>query len=132
MSDNPYPKPYARSGGAMTPSRDRSALIRALLELRKAALEEELKLEAELAGLHPDHRAGARNLIHYLSLRRHDVRELQAELARLGLSSLGRLEHCCLATLNAVTRALFALERQPPRARARRRSPPTSTAGTRH
>jgi pyruvate kinase len=85
-----------------------------LLELRRAALDEERKLEAELAGLHPDHQAGARNLIHYLSVRRHDLRALQAELTRLGLSSLGRLEHCCLATLNSTTRALLALDRRPP------------------
>jgi pyruvate kinase len=93
---------------------DREPLIRALLELRQAALEEERKLEVELAGLHPNHQAGARNLMHYLSVRRHEVRTLQAELARLGLSSLGRLEHCCLATLNATTRALLALDGRPP------------------
>ena len=115
----------------MSPVGDRESLIRALLELRRAALEEETKLEAELAGVHPDHQAGARNLIHYLSLRRHDVRDLQAELARLGLSSLGRLEHCCLATLNATTRALCALEKRP-WPRELEQAPPTDfDSGTR-
>ncbi|NJL24970.1 MAG: pyruvate kinase, partial [Calothrix sp. SM1_5_4] len=38
------------------------------------------------------HRASARNLIHYLTLRRLDLRDLQMRLAHLGLSSLGRCE----------------------------------------
>jgi hypothetical protein len=36
-------------------------------------------------------------LIHYLALRRHDIRRLQEQLAALGLSSLGRMESHVLA-----------------------------------
>jgi len=36
--------------------------------------------------------ASASNLAHYLAFRHHDLRELQLELMRHGLSSLGRLE----------------------------------------
>ncbi|HXP82853.1 MAG TPA: pyruvate kinase [Verrucomicrobiae bacterium] len=42
--------------------------------------------------LHEANRPSARNLAHYLALRRHDVRKLQSQLASLGLSSLGRTE----------------------------------------
>ena len=51
----------------------------------------------------------ARNLAHYLSLRRHDLRDLQLRLMPWGLSSLGRCEARVLPTLNAVADALTAL-----------------------
>lgn len=56
-----------------------------------------------------DFRASARNLIHYLTVRAHDLRPLQRELAALSLSSLGRMEGHTLATLTGVERALLAL-----------------------
>ncbi|HUO44378.1 MAG TPA: pyruvate kinase [Burkholderiales bacterium] len=54
----------------------------------------------------PAHRASARNLLHYLGLRRHDIRHLQGRLADLGVSSIGRTESFVLASLNAVIRVL--------------------------
>jgi pyruvate kinase len=54
---------------------------------------------AELRAVEPAHLPSARNLIHYLALRRQDLRELQDRLAALGLSSLGRAESCVEATL---------------------------------
>jgi pyruvate kinase len=74
---------------------------------------EMLALEASgLSGatqVHPDHRASARNLMHYLALRRHDIRQLQSKLAGLGLSSLGRTEPHVLSSLNAVLNVLHKL-----------------------
>jgi pyruvate kinase len=55
------------------------------------------------------HKESARNLIHYLALRRHDIRELQEELAALGLSSLGRTESHVLAGIEAVLKLLHRL-----------------------
>jgi pyruvate kinase len=60
------------------------------------------------------YRLSARNLLEYLALRRHDLRELQPRLARLGLSSLGRSEAHALASLQAVLRALHSLAGQKP------------------
>ncbi|MBT8041366.1 MAG: pyruvate kinase [Xanthomonadales bacterium] len=57
-------------------------------------------------------RASARNLLHYLALRRHDLRSEQEQLARLGLSSLGRAESNVLATLEAVLHNLYLLSGQ--------------------
>ncbi|MDZ4263240.1 MAG: pyruvate kinase, partial [Pseudomonadota bacterium] len=44
----------------------------------------------------------AQNLLHYLALRRHDLRQLQQQLAEVGVSSLGRCEAHVMATLNQV------------------------------
>lgn len=54
----------------------------------------------------PNERESARNLIHYLAIRRHDLRGLQDDLAVLGLSSLGRMEAHVMATLDAVLGAM--------------------------
>jgi pyruvate kinase len=48
------------------------------------------------------YRLSARNLLHYLALRRRDLRILQGQLAALGLSSLGRAESQALANVQAV------------------------------
>lgn len=55
-----------------------------------------------ISQVHPSRRESARNLIHYLSLRQHDLRELQELLTLAGLSSLGRAEASVLPTLEAV------------------------------
>ena len=69
----------------------------------------ESSLVAHPERLHESHRESARNLAHYLALRCHDIRELQAQLALLGLSSLGRTESCVLSSLESVHRVLNAL-----------------------
>ncbi|CAG1008301.1 pyruvate kinase [Myxococcaceae bacterium] len=83
-------------------------LIHELRGLRDSALSLERDLADELARIPPSHQASARNLIHYLALRQHDIREFQDDLAELGLSSLGRLERFSLASVDSV---LFALSR---------------------
>jgi pyruvate kinase len=74
---------------------------------------EMLILEAEsLPGesdVHPAHRPSARNLLHYLALRRHDIRELQEQLAAMGLSSLGRTESHVISALHSVMDVLAQL-----------------------
>ena len=69
---------------------------------------------ARLAGWRPRLRGsgyagGAANLAAYLAFRQHDVREIQGELAVLGLSSLGRTESHVRAGLAAVSAALGAV-----------------------
>jgi pyruvate kinase len=82
-------------------------------ELRFAALaaEHEFSAASELAA--PSMRASTVNLVHYLAVRRHDVRALQDDLARLGLSSLGRMESRVMASLQAVLRVLYTLLAEP-------------------
>jgi pyruvate kinase len=61
--------------------------------------------EVERAGF----RASRANLAHYLALRQHDLRPLQAALQPWGVSSLGRSESRVLHNIDAVARALEAL-----------------------
>jgi pyruvate kinase len=84
------------------------------------------KLSGQLSAIHADllrlesefepqfaqcalHQESVRNLIHYLALRRHDIRQLQEELAALGLSSLGRTESHVLAGVESVLKLLHRL-----------------------
>ncbi len=59
-----------------------------------------------LLAVHPEFRDSARNLVHYLALRETDIRELQEDLAVLGLSSLGRAERNVMGSIRAVQAAL--------------------------
>ena len=85
--------------------------------LRDDALSLEQSRAAELERIDPAWRASARNLVHYLAVRQHDLRDLQRDLARLGLSSLGRMEAHVLPTLNAVLVALHRLQELTPPAK---------------
>ena len=84
-------------------------LLQQLNFLRAEMLSLEASEDVESAHVHPDHRISATNLIHYLALRRHDIRQLQAQLAALGLSSLGRTESHVINAMDAVTKALNRL-----------------------
>ncbi len=85
-----------------------AALIADLSALRAALLARETALAPMLAQIDPTYLASARNLVHYLELRRVDLRPLQERLARLGISSLGRSESHVLAN---VDKALGILHR---------------------
>jgi pyruvate kinase len=88
------------------------ALPRKLSEQLKAIHADLLRLEREFESRLAEcalHKESVRNLIHYLALRRHDIRELQEELAALGLSSLGRTESHVLAGIEAVLKLLHQL-----------------------
>ncbi len=84
------------------------------------ALRQSIEQQAEpgktaLLELPTDRRRSAENLLHYLALRSRDLRPLQDRLARLGLSSLGRVEAHVLATIDAVLHNLYLLSgREPP------------------
>jgi len=86
-----------------------NALIRELWSLRAAMLARESDLADKLRSVHPSYAASARNLAHYLALRRIDVRPLQERLASLGVSSLGRAESNVLANLDKVLGILHRL-----------------------
>ncbi len=84
-------------------------LIDELVAIRTDCLEMEHAFEADLGQQHPSYRDSARNLLHYLALRRRDIREVQKRLASLGLSSLGRTESHVLDNLTAVLKILHHL-----------------------
>jgi pyruvate kinase len=65
--------------------------------------------DSRVPDVHPTFRDSATNLLHYLALRRRDLRPLQTALASLGLSSLGRSEAHVLASIEAVLSLLDQL-----------------------
>ncbi|MEI7457545.1 MAG: pyruvate kinase [Nitrosomonadales bacterium] len=81
-------------------------LLHELDELRSNLEEFELLSEATLQHTNPLHLESAINLVHYLGLRRRDMRSLQERLAAVGLSSLGRMESHVLSNLNAIIELL--------------------------
>lgn len=106
------------SHGTFHRATDIEAVLRDLTAIRTDVIAESALIETHLNDIHPNYQASARNLLHYLALRRHDLRPLQLRLAEMGLSSLGRAESHVLATLDAVLDVLHRLGRrswqQPP------------------
>jgi pyruvate kinase len=88
-------------------------LMQELTEIRQKLVETEANARTLLRRVHPTQLKSARNLVHYLALRRMELRPLQARLASLGLSSLGRSEAHVMATLDAVLRILHQIARKP-------------------
>lgn len=84
-------------------------LIRQLGDMREEMQRFAEKCPSALREANPLYEKSAENLIHYLALRRHDLRALQSELAELGLSSLGRSESHVMATMDAVLQTLSRL-----------------------
>ncbi len=95
---------------------DVDTLVDALQVLRTDILDAPGESKELLDAVHENYRASARNLVHYLALRRHDLRPLQLSLAKLGLSSLGRAESHVLSTIDAVLGALCGLPGRAPHA----------------
>lgn len=87
-------------------TREIDSLSDQLIRLRTSLLAQEATFEPMLAALPAGTRPSARNLIHYMTLRRLDRRRLQEQLAQYGLSSLGRAEAYVMANLDAVLRLL--------------------------
>lgn len=84
------------------------ALREELRRLRTLAIDAESAAAQALALVHPEHRHGGANLVHYVALRGRDLRPLQDRLTAEGLSSLGRMESDVLRNLDALDRILAA------------------------
>ena len=82
------------------------ALLTQLDGIVEHARELEARFEDALAEVHPNFRESARNLVHYVAMRRADIRGMQEQLSRVGLSSLGQAEGHVLPSLTAVRNAL--------------------------
>jgi pyruvate kinase len=97
--------------------RSDSALLKPLIEelsaIRSDMVQIEHRFKRELALVQATYSQSARNLLHYVALRRRDVRGLQQKLAMLGLSSLGRSESHVMANIDNVLGLLQRLDGQP-------------------
>jgi pyruvate kinase len=89
------------------------AVLDELSRIRAEVMADAARATPLLEQIHPHYRASARNLLHYLTLRRRDLRPLQQRLASMGLSSLGRAESHVLATLDTLLEVLHRLRGTP-------------------
>lgn len=85
--------------------------IQSLKSLRADMQELEERYVSHTRNLAPGQRHSARNLIHYLALRAHDVRKLQKKLSQIGVSSLGRSEGQIMDDIDRVLGILSRLGR---------------------
>lgn len=76
--------------------------LQQLTELETALVHEASVRSSLLENVEPDQKASAINLIHYIALRKNDLRPLQDKLHNLGLSSLSSSESHTLFQLRAV------------------------------
>jgi len=88
-------------------------LYKTVTQLREDALSQSERHLANWDDVSPEARLSIANLLHYLTLRQRDLREVQEQLSRLGLSSLGRLEAHVDATLYVVLEALARMAGAP-------------------
>jgi len=59
--------------------------------------------------IHPNHNESGKNLLHYLSLRLHDIRSIQTQLSAIGLSTLAHSESNTLNNLLKIKHLLDLL-----------------------
>ena len=85
------------------------SILDALGALRDDLLEAEHSNTARIDAVAAPRRESARNLVHYVAFRRHELRPLQEALARYGLSSLGHLESNVLARMEELITTVTAL-----------------------
>jgi pyruvate kinase len=84
--------------------------IRDLLQgIHDRAVELEKDYADDLARVCPQFEEGARNLVHYLEMRRSSPQAMRTALRRLGLYSLAHAERNVLGSIRAVLRAIDAL-----------------------
>ncbi|MGK7394580.1 MAG: pyruvate kinase [Candidatus Cyclobacteriaceae bacterium M3_2C_046] len=75
------------------------AIIQQLQEIIRTARTYEKKYAVFIEKVHPNFRQSAINLVHYWSLRSHDIRTLQKRLGEMGLSRLAKAESHVMASL---------------------------------
>jgi pyruvate kinase len=88
-------------------------LLGKIRELIVSAQEAEKKYASLLEKVHPDYQSSAKNLLHYLSVRSKDLRNLQDELSEIAISSLTHSEGYTLTNLYNIERILLALLAKP-------------------
>jgi pyruvate kinase len=111
-------KAHDGSRGRAVRDHELAALIERLSAVREQLLEVAEGWRPWIAGRDADRDASARNLLQYLALRGHDLRELQDPLVALGLSSLGGSEGHVQASVDAVLDTLGAIAHRPSAARS--------------
>ncbi|BDD04888.1 pyruvate kinase [Aureibacter tunicatorum] len=73
----------------------------------------EQKFSIRIEGSSVNYQNSARNLLHYIALRKNDIRELQTHLGHLGISRLGKAEMHIRESINAVKTNLIKINELP-------------------
>lgn len=84
-------------------------LIQQLLNVRQTIAQKEQESHRWFQNVNEIHMDSARNLIRYLALRMFNLRDLQAELSKRGLSSIGTSERYTLANIDNILHLLYLL-----------------------
>ncbi|NND89767.1 MAG: pyruvate kinase [Granulosicoccus sp.] len=87
-------------------------LLDELTDLQTRMRQMENQFADRIQDVAESNKLSARNLLHYVSLRQHDLRSLQEQLSSRGLSSLGRCEAHVMTTLCRVIDVLCRLSGQ--------------------
>ncbi|MBS1796124.1 MAG: pyruvate kinase [Acidobacteria bacterium] len=95
------------------PDTEFERLIEDLTFLRNDLRDCWAKIESRIENFEGRARDSARNLVHYVALRRHDLRALQSALARHGISSLGRSESHVMANIGKALKLLHRILGKP-------------------
>jgi pyruvate kinase len=81
-------------------------LYKKLLKIKDTLIAYEEKHKKDLISVHPEFKRSSKNFLHYLALRKTDLKEVQLSLAHFGLSSLGRSESHVLANIEEVIKRM--------------------------
>jgi len=100
---------HSKNSSDLVACREVARQLRTLREEITAIGEAQREEGGLLAALPPEQQLSGENLLHYLTLRTRDLRGLQEDLDRLGLSTLGRSEAHVLPTIDAVLHNLAAI-----------------------
>lgn len=85
-------------------------LIVQIENIRREMIAQEWAYADLINTLQPHYRNSARNLIHYLTLRRFDLRNIQEDLSSLGISSIGHSERYTLTNIINILHLLHLLD----------------------
>ena len=99
-----------RQGSGLPERGELLQLVRELKGIRGTMLE--LESGVDLSQFGP-RKASAANLLHYVALRRQDIRGIQGKLELMGISSLGHSESHVLYNIDVVIRILQRLAQEP-------------------
>ncbi len=82
------------------------SMIDQIMEIRALAQKVEQRFGLELENAHPHWKKSFRNLLQYLSLRQHDILQLQKQLGQMALSRFGKAESHVEASILAILKNL--------------------------
>lgn len=85
-------------------------MIEKIASIRKEMIAEEWAYAYKLGDLQEHYRESARNLLHYLILRKYDLHAMQEDLSSLGISSIGHSERYTFNNVSNILHLLHLLE----------------------